>query len=149
MKIVHLECLPDETLVKFLGIPKKRIVHHSGKSRVFHALKNAKGQIGLVDEDPGSAKTTYEKQLKPISQENGISVYRDQNNNVILQLHIKLEDWILDRCKRGNVNIERFGLPNNPNSLHNIINSRIQAFQKLLDALDNVEQLENLKKLLN
>ena len=42
MKIVHVECKPDELLVSKLGVQKKQITHHQGKTRVFHALGRGK-----------------------------------------------------------------------------------------------------------
>ncbi|MCK5136501.1 MAG: ATP-binding protein [Bacteroidales bacterium] len=53
MKVVHVECRPDEVLVTKLGFNRKMIKHHQGKSRVFHSLKLTKDQLAMVDEDPG------------------------------------------------------------------------------------------------
>ena len=59
MKKVHVECRPDELLISKLGYTRKMIVHHQGKSRVFHTLSKNKDLLAMVDEDPGSAKTRY------------------------------------------------------------------------------------------
>jgi len=57
MKQVHVECLPDEALIIKMGFTWKAVIHHGGKSRVFHKLKSVSNQLALVDEDPGSGKS--------------------------------------------------------------------------------------------
>ncbi len=61
MKPIHVECLPDEALVKKLGFTRKMVTHHAGKSRVFTNLKSVVNHLAMVDEDPGSPKSSYEK----------------------------------------------------------------------------------------
>lgn len=136
MKEVHVECFPDEVLVKKLGIARKQITHHSGKSRVFAKLKTSKLQIALVDEDPGSAKCGYENSLIFVSKEFGISEWKDKSGNKVLVLKGKLEDWIITTCKAAKIDIQKdFGLPTKPNVLHEVINDRIGNFEKLIDYL--------------
>ena len=149
--MVHVECLPDETLVKKLGITRKMVVHHAGKSRVFTKLKTTSSQIAMVDEDPGSIKTNYEHQLTLIQESYGIKLYNDNRNNKILILTVKLEDWIITACKTGQVDITRFGLPSRPNDLHEIINQRLASFEKLIDHLKESQNhyINHLKNLLN
>jgi hypothetical protein len=134
---VHVECLPDETLVKKLGVTRKMVNHHAGKSRVFSKLKTTYGEIAMVDEDPGSVKTDYEKNLIFIDNSHGIRVYKDERDNRILILNGKLEDWIIATCKTANINISLFGLPDRPNDLHGIINLRLSGFEKLIEHLKN------------
>ena len=151
MGIVHVECLPDETLVKKLGISRKMVNHHSGKSRVFNKLKTTNGEIAMIDEDPGSVKTTYENNLTFVQESFGIKVYKDNRNNKIIILSVKLEDWIIAACKTSNVNITKFGLPDRPNALHEIINHRLSGFEKLIDHLKKSENqcIDHLINLLN
>jgi len=135
MAKIHVECLPDETLVKKLGVTKKMVIHHTGKSRVFHNLKKSQNEIGMVDEDPGSPKTDYERNLKFIEEAHGIKRYSDKQGNKILVLNIKLEDWIISICKAAKIDITKFGLPDTPNKLHDIMNYRLQNFENLIDHL--------------
>ena len=67
MSDVHVECKPDETLVRKLGVSRKSVTHHQGKSKVFALLKKNKDQLAMVDEDPMSTKTTYERSFQLIS----------------------------------------------------------------------------------
>ena len=135
MGIVHVECRPDETLLKKLGVTRKMVNHHFGKSRVFNKLKTTNGEIAMVDEDPGSIKTDYENNLTFVQESFGVKVYKDNRNNKILILSVKLEDWIIAACKAEKVNITHFGLPDKPNDLHEIINDRLSGFEKLIDHL--------------
>ena len=153
MATVHVECRPDEALVKKLGITNKKMVitHHYGKSRVFHKLTKTKNEIGMVDEDPGSAKTQYERNLKFIEEVYGIKRYSDKQGNKVLVLKVKLEDWIIAICKTAKIDITKFGLPNNPNELHDVIINRINNFEKLIDHLkkNNNPSINKLQSWLN
>jgi hypothetical protein len=134
--VIHIECLPDETLLKKLGYSKKQVEHHQGKSRVLSKIKSLRDQVGLIDEDPMSSQHPYEKSLIVEDSSHGITFRKDPNkNNKILVLQVKLEDWIISACRRSEIDIEEFGLPRTPNELHSVLNNRIPAFARLLDAL--------------
>jgi hypothetical protein len=150
--VIHIECLPDETLLKSLGYSKKELRHHQRKPRVFGDIRNKQGQIALVDEDPGSARHPYEKQLVKKQESHGVFKFRDElKGNTVLMLRVKLEDWIIDACKKSSIDIVTFGLPERPNDLHDVINNRLPAFQKLLSALTEVKNpsLSQLRNWLN
>jgi len=151
MKEVHVECKPDEALIKKLGFNKNKITHHQGKSRVFSKLREPKNHLAVVDEDPGSIKTTYEQDLIFKKELHGIAFYLDNSGNKIFILKVKLEDWILNLCKQSKISIQNYGLPNDPNELHDVINQRIPAFEKLIDILlnENNEGIHQLKNWLN
>jgi len=147
MKHIHIECLPDEYLVKRLGFTRKSITHHQGKSRVFHALKSKTGQLAIVDEDPGSIKTSYEKSLQFREEVEGIKYFTDASGNKILFLNGKLEDWIISVCKKESVELNRFGLPDKPDDLHDQINQKLINFDRVLVELlkKNNQSLLKLK----
>jgi len=135
MKTVHVECLPDEALIKKLGFTKKSVIHHGGKSRVFRQIQLSKNQLALVDEDPSSAKTTYEQGLKLVGISQGVKLYSDKSGNKIIVLQGKLEDWIIATCKKAGIKMASFGLPDKPNDLHSVINQRIDKLDGLIDYL--------------
>lgn len=145
-KEIHVECKPDELLVSKLGFTRKSVTHHTGKSRVFHKLKQSQHVLALVDEDPGSPKTTYEKTLQLVHNINGIQCYVDKRQNKVAILTIKLEDWIIWVCKQADIALTKFGLPAKPNTLHEVINQRLTKFEQLIDALlqSNNESLKSL-----
>ncbi len=150
MKVIHVECLPDEQLIRNLGFNKKNIIHHTGKSRVFNRLKQVQNQLSIVDEDPGSAKTTYEKELIFIEEVHYIKCYSDKSGNKVFILKGKLEDWIIKICKQYKIKLAKFGLPDKPNDLHDIINQRLENFERLIKELleDNNPAILKLKSLL-
>ena len=150
MKLVHVECKPDELLVSKLGFKRKLITHHQGKSRIFHSLGKTKNQLAIVDEDPGSIKTKYESSLQFITESEGIIAYRDNSGNKVLVLKGKLEDWIIAVCKKYRIKILDFGLPDRPNDLHDVVNQRLDNFGRLLDELlkNNIQSLITLKEFL-
>lgn len=132
---VHVECKPDELLVSKLGVPRKSITHHSGKSRVFKSLSKKKDQLAMVDEDPGSARQPYENSLRLIEVKEGIRSYIDPSNNKVFVLTGKLEDWIVWNCKKQKINLSIFNLPDTPDKLHSEINNKLQNFGRLIDEL--------------
>lgn len=134
-RTIHVECKPDELLVSKLGFTRKLVTHHTGKSRVFHKLKQSHHTLALVDEDPGAPKTTYEKSLQWEQTINGIKCYIDLNGNKVAILTTKLEDRIVAVCKEDGIEVTKFGLPSKPNELHGVINQRLTKFAQLIEAL--------------
>lgn len=151
MKQVHIECKPDAQLVSKLGFTRKYITHHQGKSRIFSSLSKRNGMLAMVDEDPGSPKTRYELSLKLEEEFEGIKFYTDPSDNVVLELKGKLEDWIIMVCRKHNISVLKFGLPDKPNDLHDIINYRLPNFSKLIDELieQKIPAILKLKAWLN
>ena len=133
MKQVHVECKPDEILVSKLGYGRGSITHHQGKSRVFHRLRKKENQLAVVDEDPGSSKTSYEKSLKFVVESYGVKYFEDGADNKVFILKGKLEDWIIHICKQYKIDISKYNLPDKPNALHEVMNQRLQNFERLLD----------------
>ena len=151
MKQLLVECKPDELLVSKLGYTRKNLTHYQGKSRIFNKLKNSNDLIAMVDEDPGSIKTSYENTLQFVEEAEGISQFSDGAGNKVLVLKGKLEDWILDVCKRYKAKPADFGLPEKPNELHGEINHKLSHLGKLIDHLIKRKNpaLLKLKSLLN
>lgn len=137
--MVHVECLPDETLIMVLGGTRKSVTHHMSKSRVFSQLKKVKDHIAMVDEDPRSPKTTYEKQLRLVETNAGVTVLEDTSKNRVCILKGKLEDWMIQVCQKSGINMEVYNLPSRPNELHRVINDRLTSLKKLIQHLLEVK----------
>jgi len=135
MKQVHVECNPDELLVSKLGFTRKLITHHQGKSRIFQVLSKNKNQLAMIDEDPGSSKTSYEKALYFVEEAEGIKYFSDQSGNKIIVLNGKLEDWLINISERFKVNMSEFGLSKKSHELHGEINQKLPDLAKLVDYL--------------
>lgn len=135
MKEVHVECYPDGLLVSKLGFTTKKIKHGFGKSRVLKKLSRSSGSLGLVDEDPGQSKHPYEKKLSEDKTSVNLKLFKDPNGNKIIELKVKLENWILNACTESKINPAQFNLPADPHKLHIIINSKLKNYGDLLDEL--------------
>jgi hypothetical protein len=132
----HVECTPDEALLRKIGFTKKQISHHQGKSRVYADILRKNGQVALVDEDPGQASHPYIRNLILQAEEYGIKYFLDRHrNNKVFVLKVKLEDWIIAACQGDKVKMHDFGLPDKPNDLHEVIIHRLKNFESLLDFL--------------
>ena len=134
--VVHVECIPDETLLKKLGFTKKQIQHHAGKTRVLAHISNNRNQLAMVDEDPNSVSNPYERELRVEKEVLGLKYCMDKKlNNKVLVLKPKLEDWIIYACKKSNIDLKKYGLPAKGDGLHGIINNRLSAYERPLDDL--------------
>lgn len=135
MKFIHIECNPDAYLARQIGFTRKNITHHQGKSRVFNALKNNKNHFALVDEDPGSIQHPYQAELMLIKDESGLKLFKDKSGNRVVVINPKLEDWIISISRELNINVRSYGLPENPDELHEQINQKLNQFEHLLNDL--------------
>ena len=153
--MIYVECKPDFLLVKKLGYPKKQIIHAGNISEVWKSLKKNKNCCGLVDEDPHGTRPTYMAELlrsSIISNSNDIKVaYDKRRNNHLIVLCPRLEEWFQKTAKILNIDLGQYGLPNNPNKLHTIINTSLDKFERLLDDVlsNNHSRVEELRRALD
>jgi len=137
-QVVFVECNPDKLLLQKLSIPKKKIFHAGSKSEVCKKLSKSVNSVGVVDEDPFSIQPRYIEKLKTIenSQKLGIKVLLDEtNNNLVIILSPRLEEWIIGASKEVKISMNRYGLPKDGNKLHKVINSNLDKFERLLEDL--------------
>lgn len=64
--LVLVECNPDVSLLRELGIPRRRIRHAGGKGDICNYLRKSKNAIALMDEDPDSSQPSYLRKLAEI-----------------------------------------------------------------------------------
>ena len=147
-----LECLPDETLARKLGIAKRNCWHFFGKDRVCKALRRNQGMVAMIDDDPNSVQPPYLGGLETVSDKDGIRVMRDNaRNHRVIVLQPRLEEWMIATARADGIPMSDFGLNERGNELHREINSRLPAFVKLIDALAEAgsKRLGRLRELLN
>ena len=133
--MIYTECKPDTTLVKNLGIRRGQIFHQGGKSKVCKQVEKHVNCKGLVDEDPFSNQPPYLKklQVKDNLPDYGFKILHDNsNNNDLLVLCPRLEEWILEAAKQARVDIKKYNLPNNAKELHEAIETGNNKFEKLI-----------------
>lgn len=143
--MIFVECKPDYTLVcKLRPDMAAKVEHSSDKAGVLNRLirrsgyRNYENSIGMIDEDPRSLQP---KVIRDFDLENELANskirvlhYRFLNNHVLV-LCPRLEEWIIDACTESGVNILDYGLPNNGEKLHSIINVNLENFKNLVDTL--------------
>src|SRR5215475_8424939 len=107
---LFVECKPDETLAFALGIPRKQVEHALGRARVFAQLARRSNELGMVDEDPGSAVPSYMKSLTEQNWEHGIRLLIDKaRNNRVIILSPRLEEWLVQTTKSTGLKLTDFG----------------------------------------
>jgi hypothetical protein len=140
MKIIHLECKPDETFAQSIGFTRKEIIHNQGRSRVCKNLEKGNNIYGIVDEDPGSEKPTYISELPPPQAKHHTLFYDDKaRSNKLLMLRPNLEGWIIKIAKESGINMKDYGLPDTEKELHDVINFRLHKFKQLLLHLNTIK----------
>jgi len=134
--MICVECKPDVALVNALGVRRREIIHAGNKSRVCKKLEKGKRLKGLVDQDPLSVQPPYIGRLKVIYDQQGIEMRKDtQRGNYLIILKPRLEEWILKAAKEARVDIAKYGLPDNGEKLHRVINTNLAGFRRLLEEL--------------
>ena len=138
--IFFVECNPDRVLLQKIGVTKRNIIHAGPKSGVCKRLSKTTHSIGVVDEDPYSVQPSYLKGLRVIenSQKHDVKVLFDEKrNNRVIVISPRLEEWIIEAAKEAKVNMHKYGLPEDGNKLHKLINSELSRFERLLGELIN------------
>ena len=152
--MIFVECKPDLTLIKSLTKVTRREITHEfkGKGEICNRLRKQTNCKALLDEDPSSAQPSYIKEtgLEKEFSEHGLKLLRDAvNNNYLVILCPRLEEWILRAASEVAIDVGKYKLPNNAAKLHSEINISLDRFEKLLEVLkDSSSRLKILKSLL-
>ena len=134
--MLFLECSPDATLARTLGVPRQEIIHSSGKGKVARNLQKRPGVSGMVDQDPGSAEPEALRQFCEESNHHGVilKVDRERYNRLVI-LCPRLEEWIIQTARAAQIPMTDFRLSENPGQLHADFNQRLPNFERLLKVL--------------
>ena len=152
--MIFIECKPDLTLLESLtSIPRREITHEfKGKGEICNRLRKLSNCTGLIDEDPDSGQPLYVKEAKLENDlsEHEIKVLHDNtNNNYIIVLCPRLEEWILKAAREAGIDVRKYDLPNDAIRLHREINISLDKFENLLEDLKrSSSRLKSLKRLL-
>jgi len=148
-----VECKPDAVLVQILTRTSRRNIEHAGnKTELLKRLVKSTDSKGIADEDPWAYQPSLLSRFEETRNQNlatcEIRIYRQRGrNNLLVMLCPRLEDWILKAANEANINLQRFGLPNNAEELHRLINIRTDNFEKLVenikDKSDRIKRLKN------
>ncbi|WP_322799127.1 hypothetical protein [Thermoflexus sp.] len=152
LRPILVECKPDEVLIRALGVPRRRIFHHSGKGNICNRLRRLKNAIAIMDEDPHSSQPRYLRELMSSVAEEGahqIRVLRDdERGHLILILRPRLEGWILHVARRNGIRPQSFGLPDQEEALHGEMIYKLPDLERWIRQLKEAgsEELEFLRR---
>lgn len=154
--MIIVECYADTSLVQTLtSLPREFVIHQiKGKSGVCKQLANSNNRKGLIDEDPRALKNPYELQGVMDNTYSRFDIkhlnYPEQGNELIV-LCPKLEDWIIKTARLEHIDLDKHGLPDEPNKLHRIIDQKLGEFRIVLHILmkQQSDRIIALAKLLN
>ena len=152
--MIFFECCADEVLVRNItNISKRELVHAGNKAAVCKKLQKTGNSKGLVDEDPGSTHPRYIQRLQPgedLSRHDLKILHDNPNDNAVIVLCPRLEEWILKAAGEAGIDVREYGLPDRENKLHAVINTDLRKFERVLGELKerNSERLERLAGLL-
>ena len=132
------ECWPDTLLVK--ALTGKRVVHVGGKARLIKKILELKGEPckGIIDEDPRSSQPPQLRNFSEIRilEAVKLKIYAGPREKVIIALSPRLEEWIISAAKESGLRLTSYNLPEDPDTLHKVINLDPRKLQKLLTDLE-------------
>lgn len=138
--MILLEGKPDEVLVRALGVPRREVSIARDKFRVCIKLSKMQGSKGMVDQDPGTAQPEYLEKLPLTEEKHRIQIfYNNKSKNTLIMLCPRLEEWMIATTQTAGLKMSDFGLSDKGNELHREINGRLQAVQKLIEKLLEIE----------
>jgi len=159
--MILVECKPDRVLIKklFPSISLKSIRCKNGKSEVIKQICKTHHQelskftkvLGMVDKDPKKTKIRLFDEYNLIEDYNkyDISFYKHPNNRLLIELNPRLEEWILATAKSENVDVRNFDFTDDANEFHDIVNSNLENYEKLVDRLLENKRMQKLKEIIS
>jgi hypothetical protein len=135
---ILVECYPDETLLRTLGVPRKQLRHERCKGEVVKRVLKFDCATGVIDEDPASAQPRELDNYKEVRAAEGLRLLarRDDKNKRLIIICPRLEDWLLQRAGLSGIEPEDYGVLSQPNHLHSIPRyERTDGFQRFLSEL--------------
>lgn len=150
--MIYVECKPDTALVEAVtGLRKRDIIHElQGKGAICRRLKRRSNCKAIVDEDPWSVQPSYIETLTTLRHmpQHGLKLLHDKsNNNFLIVLCPRLEEWILRTATQSHVDVRRYKLSNRPDKLHREINLFPDRFESVLSQLKGCGNFKALKTL--
>jgi len=151
--MIVVECDPDEFFIKSIGFSRKLIKHESGKGKVLGIVGKKPHAIGIIDEDPNSSQPGEMKKYieKEAMDTIKLLIRKDDNGKRVIQISPYLEHWLLHRAKKNGISVKDFGLPDDPEELHDITHiERNINFQNFLNELIKIDdEIDAIKRWIN
>ena len=148
--MTFFECYADETLLKFLGFTSKELAggHSFGRSKVSGRLMKSQKSLGLVDEDPGSARDNYLNylfKLKPKYKDGNVLIFEDKKpGNRLIVVRPNLESCVVKLAKEVGLSLAaaKYGLSMEPKRLHEVLTPKgnTTARNKLIEFMKDASK---------
>jgi hypothetical protein len=120
--MILVECFNDESFLRGLGFPSRRIEHHASKGRVAKALEKKQGPaIALVDEDPGAGQPAYLQKFQEVEKPAGLRMrllHCAPDQKWLVEVQPDLEPWIVETARLAKVSLKSHYLPDSSSALH-------------------------------
>ncbi len=117
MVILYPECYTEKFLCEYIGYSKNNIVKCNGKPDVIGKIKSSGNHdisIGIVDEDPMTAKHPDYKSYEQAETFLGMRLLKNRNspNHFLIEFSDEFEPWIINinRNKKAKIDFERFNI---------------------------------------
>lgn len=122
MKVL-VECCHDTALVRYLGVPIRRLGHVHGKGNVLRLLAKWDGEVvGVVDADTGKQSDNNRELPKYREEQSAYDLmllrhHADERKSLVVIIP-KLEDWLLARAAVVGIRASDYGLPETARAMH-------------------------------
>lgn len=118
--MIAVECYADTQLVLTLGASAAAIRHARGKGNVLILLRDNKADVGLIDEDPGSAEYPEMRNYRVTEVLGRVRLMRHlaHVSKRVIVICPRLEEWMLERARQAGVDPLKYGLASDPLVLH-------------------------------
>ncbi|MCB0736834.1 MAG: hypothetical protein KDC92_04915 [Bacteroidetes bacterium] len=133
------ECYADQHLIWLLSDGNKKPKHCNDKGRVINFLRKKSGNLGIVDEDPFQAQPTYLKAMTKIDQIHDLQLLKDDNNNHVIVICPRLEEWLEKATKKSGKKISDYFRVKNAKELHAIIHDHLDKIDILVEDMLRLE----------
>ncbi|MEM2480601.1 MAG: hypothetical protein QXW77_03490 [Candidatus Hadarchaeales archaeon] len=132
------ECETERVLATLLHL---KGTHVGGKSRVLKRIERGEGEIGLIDEDPSCEQPPSLQMYRIEYEGEGIKVLVKGGNRIVM-LCPNFEEWVLTTSKESGVDPKKYGLPDDPERLHEVAGARTDRLKKGFRSLSKQGELE-------
>jgi len=142
--MIFLECDNDEAVVRGLGLPRAGIRHIASKGRVIAVLQKAtgNGNIGLIDQDPGSSPPRYFREFVIVEQRPQLRLVRYRHRREakeLIEIQPDLEPWLYTAAQPAGLKPKDFHLPERHGQLHDNPKAHARHLSDFIKALLQVQ----------
>jgi hypothetical protein len=144
MKVCY-ECYADGTVLRACGFGRMQVDHKRSKYRVVWAVLRLDGRLGLVDEDPGQTPSDDLARFRMTQHGHDLMTLEYEGLHLVV-IRPRLEEWLLRTARLAHIDVRDYGLPDEAEKLHGIIDEELDKLDRLLQALKGHERMRALNR---